>query len=228
MEKLDGQAWVVKLKVLHKTIRSCDLRFPLYTVFTNATGTETAALSESNPVAFSVRQDTSRASVRDAPPGLYRSLDCQNWNGSHSFLTGTTDDIDCHPNLLAPAGGHATVQKTQKTRHPDRFPIGYPRAFISNVEKKMIASLKVAKVVHLALLKLATAKSVIGVGVLVGSAATGLVATDILGPDYITGAAVLINQAVDAEGGLPAAVPHTRDFEMRSAIDGETATAGVP
>lgn len=92
----------------------------------------------------------------------------------------------------------------------------------------MIASLKVAKVAHLALLKLATAKSVIGVGVLVGSAATGLVTTDILGPDYITGAAVLINQAVDAEGALPAAVPRTWNSEKRSAIDGDTATAGIP
>lgn len=103
---------MVKLKVSKKSIRSCDLRFPLYTVFTNATETETAAHSESNPVVFSVRQDASRSSARDAPPRLYRSLDRQNWNGSHSFLTGTTDDINPHPNLLAPAGGQAAVQKT--------------------------------------------------------------------------------------------------------------------
>ena len=92
----------------------------------------------------------------------------------------------------------------------------------------MIASLKVAKVAHLALLKLATAKSVIGVGVLVGSAATGLVATDILGPDYITGAAVLINQSVDAESAQPAAVKRTRDSEKSGTIGGGTAATGMP
>ena len=58
----------------------------------------------------------------------------------------------------------------------------------------MISSLKIAHVLHLAVLKAAAAKAAIGVGVLVAGAGTGLVATDILGPDYLDSVSALINQ----------------------------------
>ena len=118
----------------------------------------------------------------------------------------------------------------------------------------MIASLKIANVAHLAVLKLTAAKSVIAVGVLVGGAATGLIATDILGPDYINGATLLINQSVDAEAGLfglpsrtgeaPAVAPNVLTEPSTSispheklsgtlpvepaAIDGEPSNSGIP
>lgn len=65
----------------------------------------------------------------------------------------------------------------------------------------MFAGVKIANVAHLALLKIAAAKSVVGVGVLVGGAATGLIVTDSLQPDYVNGTMALINLAVDAEAG---------------------------
>ena len=67
----------------------------------------------------------------------------------------------------------------------------------------MFASIKFANVAHLAALKIAATKSVVGVGILVGSAATGLVVTESLEPDYLSGAAALIKQAVDTEAGIP-------------------------
>jgi hypothetical protein len=65
----------------------------------------------------------------------------------------------------------------------------------------MIANLKIAHVAHLAIVKLAAAKALIGAGVVFGGAATGLVATELLAPDYMDAANAFINQAVDAEAG---------------------------
>jgi hypothetical protein len=88
----------------------------------------------------------------------------------------------------------------------------------------MIASLKVANVAYLALLKLAAAKSLIGVGVLVGGAATGLVATDALGPDYVNGATLLINQSIDAEAGISTKIVSLGVGE----VDGGAPAAAIP
>jgi hypothetical protein len=67
---------------------------------------------------------------------------------------------------------------------------------------KMITSLKVAKVIHLAALKFAAAKSVVGVGVMVAASATGMAVTEQVVPDYIEAAVTLINQTIDAETGI--------------------------
>lgn len=66
----------------------------------------------------------------------------------------------------------------------------------------MITSLKVAKVIHLAALKFAAAKSVVGVGVMVAASATGMAVTEKVVPDYIEAAVTLINQTIDAETGI--------------------------
>ena len=68
--------------------------------------------------------------------------------------------------------------------------------------EKMITSLKIANVIHLAALKFAAAKSVVGVGVVMAASATGMIVTEQVEPDYIDAAVVLINQTIDAETGL--------------------------
>ncbi|MBC7499543.1 MAG: hypothetical protein H7315_03455 [Herminiimonas sp.] len=97
----------------------------------------------------------------------------------------------------------------------------------------MIASLKIGNIAHLAVLKLAAAKSVIGLGVLVGGASTALVTTDILEPDYVMGATALINQMVDMEAGMPAvALPDERAVSTAPAstavVDGDMAPENIP
>ena len=93
----------------------------------------------------------------------------------------------------------------------------------------MIANLKIAHVAHLGIVKLAAAKAFIGAGVLVGGAATGLVATEALAPDFIDAANALINQAVDTEAGLT--TPMLRRVELprgASGIEGEPAASILP
>ena len=97
----------------------------------------------------------------------------------------------------------------------------------------MIASLKIGNIAHLAVLKLAAAKSVIGLGVLVGGVSTALVTTDILEPDYVTGATVLINQVLDTEAGMPAfALSDERVVSTvpapTAAVDGDVAPENIP
>ena len=90
----------------------------------------------------------------------------------------------------------------------------------------MIANLKIAHVAHLGIVKLAAAKAFIGEGVLVGSAAFGLVATEVLAPDYGDAANALINQAADAEAGLTS--PLLRPTELphgASVLEGKPATS---
>ena len=78
----------------------------------------------------------------------------------------------------------------------------------------MIANLKIAHVAHLALVKLAATKAIVGAGLLVGGAATGLVAAEIAAPDYVGAANASINQAVDAEAGRTS--PLLRPVELPS------------
>ena len=87
----------------------------------------------------------------------------------------------------------------------------------------MIANLKIAHVAHLGIVKLAAAKALVGAGVLVGGAATGLVATEVLAPDYMDAANALINQAVDAEAGPTS--PMIRPVELPRGVSG---TEGKP
>ena len=82
----------------------------------------------------------------------------------------------------------------------------------------MIANLKIAHVVHLGLVKLAATKAIVGAGLLVGGAATGLVATEIVAPDYVDAGNALINQAVDAEGARIS--PLLRPVELPSGASG--------
>lgn len=87
----------------------------------------------------------------------------------------------------------------------------------------MIANLKIAHIAHLGIVKLATAKAFIGAGVLLGGAATGLAATEVLAPDFIDAANALINQAVDSEAGLTA--PMLQRVELPNGASG---IAGKP
>ena len=97
----------------------------------------------------------------------------------------------------------------------------------------MITSLKIAKLTHLAALKISAAKSVIGIGVLMASTATGIVVTEQVEPDYVDAAVSLISKAVDTETGLSAqevvggsALP-TLAAENHNASAGHS-TAGSP
>lgn len=82
----------------------------------------------------------------------------------------------------------------------------------------MIGNLKMAHVAHLGLVKLAATKAFVGAGLLVGGAATGLVATEIVAPDYMDAANALINQAVDAEAGRTS--PFLSPVELPSGASG--------
>lgn len=97
----------------------------------------------------------------------------------------------------------------------------------------MIASLKIGNIAHLAVLKLAAAKSVISLGVLVGGASTALVTSDILEPDYVTGATALINHVVDTEAGMPAVLLSDERVVLTApasiaAADGDVAPENIP
>lgn len=93
----------------------------------------------------------------------------------------------------------------------------------------MIANLKIAHVAHLGIVKLAAAKAFVGAGVLVGGAATGLVATEVLAPDYMDAANALINQAVDVEAGRTS--PMLRPIELPRGVsrtEGNPAASVTP
>lgn len=92
----------------------------------------------------------------------------------------------------------------------------------------MITSLKVAKVLHLAALKIGTAKSVIGVGALVAATATGIVVTEQVEPDHMDAAVALINQAIDAETGLSTPVVAGESVLLINSLDSQgTIATGV-
>ena len=92
----------------------------------------------------------------------------------------------------------------------------------------MIANLKLALLAHLGIVKLAAAKAFVGAGVLVGSAASGLVATEVLVPEYGDAANALINQAADAEAGLTSPVLRPAELPLGApALEGRPA-ASIP
>lgn len=66
----------------------------------------------------------------------------------------------------------------------------------------MFSTLKIAHVAHLVGLKVFTAKTVVGLGMVAGTAATGYVISDHPPDDYIDRTILLINHAVAAESGV--------------------------
>ena len=65
----------------------------------------------------------------------------------------------------------------------------------------MLTNLKAASIVHMAVLKLAAAKTAIGVGMVVGAATTGILVTDGLKEDYVNAAGSLMSEFGYAEMG---------------------------
>ena len=65
----------------------------------------------------------------------------------------------------------------------------------------MLTNLKAASIVHMAVLKLAAAKTAIGVSMVVGAATTGILVTDGLKEDYVTAAGSFMSEFGSAETG---------------------------
>jgi hypothetical protein len=78
----------------------------------------------------------------------------------------------------------------------------------------MLSTVKIAQFAHVGAMKFLAAKTVIGAGMIAGTAATGLVAYTGLPPDYLNGASELINNAVMAESS--GAAPSMRTDADRS------------
>ena len=69
----------------------------------------------------------------------------------------------------------------------------------------MLSTLNITNSVHVAALKVLGAKAAVGVGMVVGTVATGVVAYTTTLPDYVDSAANLVNNAIVAESPTYAA-----------------------
>lgn len=81
----------------------------------------------------------------------------------------------------------------------------------------MFSTLKLAHAAHVIALKVFTAKAVVGLGMIAGTAATGYVVTENIRDDYIDRALLLIDHAVGGSGGSGAALLDNGARQRRAA-----------
>jgi hypothetical protein len=94
----------------------------------------------------------------------------------------------------------------------------------------MLSTVKIAQFAHVGAMKLLVAKTVVGAGMIAGTAATGLVAYTGLPPDYLNGVSELINNAVMAEtsDAAPVALPDADTSSAPQVRDPDAGASASP
>ena len=89
---------------------------------------------------------------------------------------------------------------------------------------RMFSTLKIAHVAHLVGLKVFTAKTVVGLGMVAGTAATGYMVSGDTQDDYIDRTILLINHAVAAEPSVMGSASLMPDVGMHRRVNTDLAT----